>query len=538
MRLQNPADDHNRYARGWWAIFALALLVRLAALPFATLDSADSTARVQVGWLWSENPFYIAAGGWGPLHYYLVGAAMRLWPDPILAPALLHIVCGALLAVFAGKLAGELFRDTRAALLTGLCAAIYPLAIVTSLEAHAEVPNAMFLMMAMTWLVRAWRPEGHWRQAAVAGLCMTLATALRYEMWLVLPMLALPLLLARQWRNLFAYGATAALHPLAWMIGNTVRFGNPLYSFKWSDDFERVIMKHSYVADITRVFEYGWGLALATERGLSLPLALLAGAGVALTLWRWQRERLWLAPLFGLFCVWVAAGARGSLWIKPSYTLNFGTLALPFAAAAFLQLRTAGFWKPALAVVAAVALTAVTPLWRAVPMGGAIVSQVTARFPEDREAAELLRLVGVWRGPQDGALISDFVGWSTTGYLFARTKVHPSRSCSPNGTPVPVDLPAVQQFLLDNREGTLLQYDKGRLTARMEVTGPGQVSLAGVGLALSNERRFPWSGEAGSGVTPPGEITVTRYRVISEPATRYSEKPQCTTPCPVSLCSI
>jgi Dolichyl-phosphate-mannose-protein mannosyltransferase len=541
MCSESSAADNRVLQHASWLVFMLALLVRLASLPFTTLDSADSTARVQVGWLWSEHPFYIVAGGWGPLHYYMIGAAMRLWPDPIWAPALLHVVLGALAALFIYKLSLELFHNRRAALLAGVAFAAYPLAIVTSLEAHPEVPCVMLLAISMTYLVRAWRAEGGLLDAVVAGLALTLASMLRYEIWMIMPLLTVPLLW--QWKKIAAFLVPALMHPVAWMIGSTLKFGNPLYSFAWSDSYEREIMKHAQVADLTLATQKAWQLLMVTERGLSLPIAILVALGVLWCLRTRRAESIWLLPGAGLFLLVVIAAARGSLWFKPSYTLTYGALTIPFIAAFFAGLHVERWtWRwfsltPVL-LLAAVWVTTIEPLWSAVPHGGVVLTHTFGHFTEERETAALVSMLNDGRSLADDTLIADFIGWQPTAYLTARSKVHPANTCVPSGTPVPVDLPAIQLFLLDHREGTLVTYDKGRLTAQIKQETPDTVKLAGVTLQLNARREFPWPGAADAGDVGPGTLVVSRYRVIRQPETRTRVGPGCTTACPVSLCSI
>lgn len=523
---------------GLW-LFLFAVAVRFVALPFATQDSADSPARVFIGWLWSEQPYYIAAGGWGPLHYYLVGAAMALWPEPVWSPALLHILFGGLASVFMYRLALEMFRSPRAALLAGVGFAMYPIAIAGSLEAHAELPCLAFLLFGLRYLVRASRPEGTVRDALIAGVGITLASALRYEVWMILPFLLLPLL--PQWRKVFACAATSLVHPVIWMIGCTVRFGNPLYSFVWSDAYEREIMNHAIEPVVHLLLRKTLELTNTTAHGLSVPLALLLAAGIVFALLRRPRECLWLLPAAWLFALMIYAGARGSLWYKPSYTLIFGTLALPYLAAPFQRLRVEAWpiGRYALlvcALVAGIGVTTIRPLWARIPHGGFFETQAAGHFQVQDEAKKLLGLINDGKPVGRSPLVMDFIGWEPTGYLSSHTRVHPQSLCTPTGTPVPVDIPATQRFLLEHREGTFLAYDKGKLTAELHMESPDTGVLAGVRLQFSQSRRLPWA-DPPSG-QPPGEVTVSKYRVIGEPAERDTRPAQCTTPCPVSLCSI
>ena len=59
-------------------VAALALSVRLAALPFATTDGSNPAARVWIAWKWLDDPNVITHGVWGPLHFYLLALPVRL----------------------------------------------------------------------------------------------------------------------------------------------------------------------------------------------------------------------------------------------------------------------------------------------------------------------------------------------------------------------------------------------------------------------------------------------------------------------------
>lgn len=536
-----PGSRASRLAGAAVWLFVFAVAVRLLVLPLATLDSADSPARVFIGWLWSEQPYYISAGGWGPLHYYLIGVAMKFWPDPVWSPTLLHIGFGALTCVFVYQLALELFRSPRAALLAALGFAVYPLAIATSLEAHPEIPCVALVALGLRFLVRLWRPEGRPRDAVIAGVAITLASALRYEIWMMLPLLAAPLL--PQWRKLFTFVAVAMLHPLAWMIGCTLRFGNPLYSLVWSDDYERKLMDHANENVLQLVVQKAVQFGSTAVHGLSLPLAALVAGGVLATLLRRRREALWLLAPAWLFLLLSIAGARGSIWYKPSYTLLCGTMTLPFVAALFEAWRVDAwplrrYVAACAALLAAVSLTMVQPLWQAVPHGGALRAQGWGAFPEQEQTRSLLQLINDGQPMGRNPLLLDFIGWWPTGYVTSRTRIHPESLCTPNGTPVPVDEPAVQRFLLAHPEGTFLGYDKGRLTERLQMQSADTGVLAGVTLQFTRPRQLPWAGSNTPGADQPGTLTVSQYRVIAEPAVRDTRPAQCTTPCPVSLCSI
>ena len=207
-------------------LIVLALAIRLALLPLATLDTGDTAARIWLGWRWADDPFLMTSGLWGPLHFYLIGTMLRFWPDPVWAPLAMHVAIGSLVPVIVCQWTLDLFGSRRSAIAAGLIFAFYPAAIAVSLGARAETPFMFFMGLGLIGLVRAWRPDGRYSQALLAGLAVTLASMLRYEAWLLLPFLLIPF--AKRPKLAAAFLATAMIHPVIWMIGNAIELGNPL----------------------------------------------------------------------------------------------------------------------------------------------------------------------------------------------------------------------------------------------------------------------------------------------------------------------
>jgi Dolichyl-phosphate-mannose-protein mannosyltransferase len=523
-----------------WFVFAIGVLARVVAINFASLDSGDSVSRVLLGWLWGEQPFLITSGGWGPLHFYLLGIVMKIWPDPVWAPAALHILCGSLTAVVTFKIAYELFHSRRAALLAGLAAAVYPMAVLSSLEAHSEVVFGLLLSLGLLYLVRAWRPEGRVSEAVFAGVFITLAAMLRYEAWLLMPFLTLPLLI--RWRLVFAFLATALLHPIVWMTGNWLERGDPMYSFNWSSNFEREVMGQKSTAGLALAAKQIWGFIMTTVHGMSIPLTLLVGAAIAGCLARRRREAIWLVPALGLFALLSIGGARGALWVKPAYTMTFGLLLIPFLAQLFSAANIETWSRPrfvaaAAALLAAIGITTIEPLWRALPHGGFFFARAAGSFAEHREADEVIQVIRA-NEVANRTLLTDFIGWQATSYVIQRSKTPPRNVCVPNGAPIAVDIPAVQVFLATHRQGLIVAHAGGKLTALIERRGDGSGSIAGVPVKFSEVGATLWPGAVDAAEVLPGPLHVLRFEVQGPPP-RSSDAtlPGCSMACPISFCS-
>ena len=431
-------------------LVVFALLLRIVFLPFTTLDTGDTAARIWIGWLWSEDPYLITSGLWGPLHFYMIGTVMSFWPDPVWAPIALHVVIGSLLPVVVYRLTFELFGDRRSAIAAGIIFAVYPGAIAVSLGAQAEAPFMLFLGLGLIGLVRAWRPDGRISHALFAGLSITLASMLRYEAWLILPFLAL--LFVRRPKIGAVFVATAMIHPVFWMIGNTVAFGNPLYSLLATSTWLQDVMAHepdtSLVPGLGRVSR----LIVKTATEMTIPVALLIAAGVVRCLKQKRIESVWLLPALGLFLIFAVSAFRDTMTIKAGYTTTFGLLLIPFVACALERLGIERWSRPRCLAHAAV-LLAVIGLFMSesalglLPGGRRLSASPVPSIPDEdsvRKLQSLIERAGL-RQASDG-FISDFFGFLTTPYVAWQTRLHPQQICrAPGAANVPADCGATPE---------------------------------------------------------------------------------------------
>ncbi len=506
-------------------IFAIALLVRLAVLPFATFDSGDSASRVWIAWRWMDHPTLITSGVWGPLHFYLIGLALLVWPDPVWAPDVLSVLLGALAAVVVYFLALEIFRARRAALVTGLAFAFYPTAVAVSLFALSEPPFILFLGLGLLFIVRATRPGGTVRDALLAGIAIGLASMLRFESWFILPFLALAVV--RRPKLLIAFLVPALIHPAIWMIGNAITYHDPLYNFVWASNWERNDMGQGKLVSISSALSRLWGFIHTTQNGLGPPLTLLVIAGVVWCVWRRRKEAIWLVPPLVLLAMLVAAAGRGSLVVKWEYTSTLGLMLIPFAACILEAIGIEAwprrrFVAATVGLVAAILLFTVEPIWQAVPHGGALLSRMIPAFPNIREAREVLALVQRGRSSGHDALLSDFYGWQPTYYVGLYTKLYPARISIVNGAPNdPPDLESVAGFLGTYRQGVLIARDQGKLGSLLQTNPDQTVRLGETLLHLEPIGTLQWP--PANGVS--GQVVrVARYSVVGVVDSRAAQR--------------
>jgi hypothetical protein len=523
-------SDPVRLSASWrpaLLIFAIALLVRIAVLPFATFDSGDSASRVWIAWRWMEHPTLITSGVWGPLHFYLVGLALMVWPDPVWAPAVLSVLLGSLAAVVVYFLALEIFRAPRAALVTGLSFAFYPTAVAVSLFALSEPPFILFFGLGLLFLVRATRPNGTVQDALFAGIAIGLATMLRFESWFMLPFLALTVV--RRPKLLIAFLLPALIHPAIWMIGNAITYNDPFYNFSWASNWERNDMGQGKLVSISSALSRFWGFIHMTQSGLGPPLTLLVITGAVWCVWRRCKGAIWLVPPLALLAMLAAAAGRGSLVVKWEYTSTLGLMLVPFAACILEAIGIEAwprrrFIAATVGSVGAILLFTVEPIWRVVPHGGALLSRMIPAFPNIRGAREVLALVQRGLSPDHDALLSDFYGWQPTYYVGLHTKLHPDRISIVNGAPNdPPDLDSAAGFLGTYRQGVLIVRDQGKLGALLQTNPDQTIRLAGTILHLEPVGTLQWPSANGE----PGQVVrVARYSVAGAVDSRAARRVQ------------
>lgn len=537
MAKVDTADrDHWRVGI---ALFVFALLVRLAFLPFTTLDTGDTAARIWISWLWRDDPYLVTHGLWGPLHFYLIGSVLRFWSDPVWAPIALHMVIGSLIPILAYRLTFDLFGSRRSAIAAGLIFAFYPAAIAVSLGARAETPFMLFLGLGLIGIARAWRPDGRLVHALFAGLAVTLASMLRYEAWLLLPFLTL--LLVRRPRLAAAFLATAMIHPIFWMIGNAVEYGNPLHS---------LLATSSWLEDVTwREPDTRLGPGLyrvlrlfgRTAAEITLPAAFLIAAGAIRYARQKRIELAWLIPPAALFLIFAISAFQDKMIIKSGYTTTFGLLLIPFVAGAGEWLRLEQ-WSPArcltsaAVLLGAMAIFMLEPIMTRLPGGSWFNADPIPSIPDKgsvRKLQELIDRAGLRR--DEDALVTDFFGLLATPFVAWQTRLHPREICrTPGAASLNVSAKDLERFLVSNRQGVLITRRDGRLAAHLRLESARAGTLAGVPLQLEPIGSLEWESKEPQRTVIA--LTVSRYQVVGMDEVPAGSPPQCTHSCPMSQC--
>ena len=411
------------------AIATVALAARLAILPFATTDGSNPAARVWMAWRWLDDPGVITDGVWGPLHFYLIGAVLALTDDPVMAPVILHVLFGVGAAILFYIFVRLEFSGPNSALLAGLVFALYPVLLRASVAVRTEPPFVFFVLACMILLSLARMRAATVAWAAAAGLMLTMASMLRYEAWMLTPFLGL--LLWPRLIPILVFLTVASVHPLFWMIGNTVAHGDPLYPISFAREWELEAMGRSGLSLAERL-RATLGFVISIARGLTPLVALLAFAGGVIAMARHRRAALWLVPPIGLLALLLWSVANGSLVPKSNYTAIVGAMVLPFVALTF-QALGAERWRAApvgVAAVVTVGLVAVggcESCLNAAGLGAFRGTSPIPRFENQATASELAAIVARNLAAPPAGVVSDFYGYEGTDWVLLLSRTHPDR---------------------------------------------------------------------------------------------------------------
>jgi 4-amino-4-deoxy-L-arabinose transferase-like glycosyltransferase len=432
-----------------------AFLAHIAIMPFTQVDNADAVTRIYMAWDWLNHPEPITSGVWPPLHFYLLGLALRLIPDPIWAPTLLTSLLASIAVVPFYYFVKYEFGE-RVAPLAAFLYLVYPVVLHNSFIAQAEIPFLFFLLFSLFFIAFARRHEEKIFPVILAGVFLTLAGAIRYEAWMLTPLLCLAFW--AKWKHLVVFVSFSLLFPLFWLSSHYLQFGDPLYFMHertiWVKDIEGYGDNVSLTDWIDRLTFYPLSLFF----GLTPVIAVLAIAGMLLAFAQ-RRFRLWGFIALSMLGVIYLQVLDASLIKRTSYTIYIGVLCLPFAAFAALQLaerlrdRQLKTWLFIGLIVTAVPLSfleRVPVLARVVPTDIQAFPRVGQRYEDDS------RLINLSLQPSDG-LVLDFFGWTETYYLSLMSRRHPADIfIAPGGLRQQTDPEELANFYRQHPEGVLV----------------------------------------------------------------------------------
>ncbi len=270
---------------GWRkTLLALGIvaLPRLLVFPFAENVAGDAVVRSWLAHAWLQHPHLIGSSlqgcaQYGPLHFPLIALAEWVTGSEHLAGRLVSLLAGVLSALPIFALARRLFSE-RAAWSSVVVLALWPLHVQASTTAASEAVSGVFVLVGVAAIARAL--ETREREVLMASaFAFTLGAAVRYDVWLWIPLIAVLLWWQLGFRLAFLFGVVAASFPVAWLLGHLVDTGDLLYPVHVIDDYHRTwFVSESAIWGPTRYRFIVLGFWPLTALATFTPVAALLGA--------------------------------------------------------------------------------------------------------------------------------------------------------------------------------------------------------------------------------------------------------------------
>jgi 4-amino-4-deoxy-L-arabinose transferase-like glycosyltransferase len=283
-------------------LLGFALVPRLVLFPFNENLYGDAISRTEFAERWLRQPHLITAFGdgasqYGPLHLYLIGLALTVF-DRADAGRVVALVFGVLTVVPLFALTRRMF-DVHAAAVACVALSLWGLHLQFSTTAASEA-LALFLMAVVFACYARALDTNRLPALACAAVALNLACAVRYDAWMFIPLLAVVPFVV--WRGTKLSRARTALFfvwclpfPMFWMWGNDVHHGDPLFAFRYIDEFHR-----GWIASASG----GWRELWMRAQGIGFWPAIalfsltpgVAGLGLfgMVTAWRTRPDTRWV----------------------------------------------------------------------------------------------------------------------------------------------------------------------------------------------------------------------------------------------------
>lgn len=287
----------------------------------------------RAGWWYLRLP---TTGPWPPGYTVLTGLFGLPFHDALFSASLLSLLLGVLSILLLYYVIIKTF-DAPIALLSAATLSFLPLHVTLSANPLTEVPALFFLLAILALLMRAIELEFPYRFLFPLVILTTIGTMIRYEIWLILPIISAAYLYVRRaWWPAILVSIIISVAPLLWLLSSWLHYGSLLANFG------------SALPDVDRLGLAGAALLIISKLNWSagpfIVVASVLGGSLALMSVRLERTSVNRMIYLGVvllqmaFLVWFASQRGATLWSR--YVAICVALIIPFAAYALSRDRS------------------------------------------------------------------------------------------------------------------------------------------------------------------------------------------------------
>lgn len=305
-------------------VFCAAAIRILFLLRFDNMPG-DATGTVERALCILENPALMRNfdGNSSTLYKYMIASFMGLWRDPVLAPRVFSTVFGTLFLVPYYKTLQILFGKT-VAFFSGLVAVFYPLHVIQSSVAASEAVYYFFLFAALRHFFSFLEGSGKRHSFWTAAGLLNVASLLRFESWVFIPVFFF-LLLPRSAKKAFFFTGLAAILPCLYLVLNGIVHHDIFYTFNAAGRTAQ-----AEIADGRIPYDpalWSWAGVLWRSSGLGIVAGGFAGIALAFL----TRQKRALAVFFLVaFLSMTANTYMIRMWHHPRYSIILALFLIPY----------------------------------------------------------------------------------------------------------------------------------------------------------------------------------------------------------------
>jgi 4-amino-4-deoxy-L-arabinose transferase-like glycosyltransferase len=422
LERSTPPQLEGSSAKPFWVtalwLFLAALIARLAFLPLTNNNGTDAWTRYTIALSWLKNPSQLPSSVWLPLHFWLLGSALYFWSSEWCARLFTMLLSTLTILPYWGTM--RRVFDLRVAFWSALLFALFGFHIAYSVTTSSEGPTIFFLVVGFYGWVRLRLGDG-WIWLLPSGLALSAASLCRFEVWVVLPVLAFFLLdfsqgwtslwrNRRAWAQAVSFALAASAGAIGWMLYSFSKWGDPLAAAKGSAWQSQHMLLHQSL--FYRLVAIPGALVVT----LSPLIAGLAVWGILELRVRSQPVRQTLAVVALSMIGFQVFNSVTSNLTMARFTLMYSWLLIPFAFDGLFRL--AQRWPDLASRFALSSTLLFFLLWQvgttlgayfAPPAIAAKLSSVAATLPLDPELRNLTRWLQINRKPGEAVVVDQYL---------------------------------------------------------------------------------------------------------------------------------
>ena len=404
----------------WRWVFILGLAVRVTFVFLANNNGTDAWTRYEIAGFWLTAPGHLPSEVWPPLHFWILGTGLWIWKSEWAARLLTAAFGSLTILPYWGLLRRVFGRGT--ALWSILFFALFGFHVAYSVTTSSEGPTIFFLVLGFYGWVRFLLSEG-WPWLLVGGAGFSAASLCRYEVWIMIPLLAVCTLAfsgrgrgwlnRRTWIDTVSFALSASIGAMGWMLYNLRVWGDPLAAAKRNAFTAKYLQPHHSL--VHRL--------IAVPGALIVTLSPLFAVLVSWGLWEVVRrtqvpqetlKRALAAVALFLVTLQIINSVHSNLTMA-RFTLMYSWLLIPYAFEALrVLLERWRVLEPHAVVCSAVVLFL---LWQAGSIIGAYygppefasrLSSVAPTLPLDPELRDLTHWLKTHRKSGDQVVVDQY----------------------------------------------------------------------------------------------------------------------------------